>query len=111
MEWDPDDTKYIVVLKCLSNSQMCTIKLEYLAIVCQFFFLFVFTYSLINQLKPGIIKRVNRLSTPIAGLVSVNIFTDLTVWVFLKGSLAVWCISNNAEDLCEYLTYVDNCNG
>lgn len=75
------------------------------------FFFFVFTYSLINQLKPGIIKRVNRLSTPIAGLVSVNIFTDLTVWVFLKGSLAVWCISNNAEDLCEYLTYVDNCNG
>uniref|UniRef100_A0A8L0DNT0 LIM domain 7a n=1 Tax=Oncorhynchus mykiss TaxID=8022 RepID=A0A8L0DNT0_ONCMY len=27
--------------------------------------------SLINRIKPGIIKRVNRLSTPIAGLVSV----------------------------------------
>ncbi|CAJ1049840.1 LIM domain only protein 7b isoform X2 [Xyrichtys novacula] len=30
--------------------------------------------DLINQLKPGIIKRVNRLSTPIAGLDNVTVF-------------------------------------
>uniref|UniRef100_A0AAQ4Q7H7 Calponin-homology (CH) domain-containing protein n=1 Tax=Gasterosteus aculeatus aculeatus TaxID=481459 RepID=A0AAQ4Q7H7_GASAC len=30
--------------------------------------------DLINCLKPGIIKRVNRLSTPIAGLDNVNVF-------------------------------------
>ncbi|XP_068430443.1 LIM domain only protein 7-like [Clinocottus analis] len=30
--------------------------------------------DLINRLKPGIIKRVNRLSTPIAGLDNVNVF-------------------------------------
>ncbi|XP_047437624.1 LIM domain only protein 7b isoform X2 [Mugil cephalus] len=30
--------------------------------------------DLINQLKPGIIKRMNRLSTPIAGLDNVNVF-------------------------------------
>ncbi|XP_037552465.1 LIM domain only protein 7 [Nematolebias whitei] len=30
--------------------------------------------DLINQLKPGLIKRVNRLSTPIAGLDNVNVF-------------------------------------
>ncbi|XP_028257988.1 LIM domain only protein 7-like isoform X2 [Parambassis ranga] len=30
--------------------------------------------NLINQLKPGIIKRVNRLSTPIAGLDNVTVF-------------------------------------
>lgn len=30
--------------------------------------------DLINQLKPGIIKRVNRLSTPIAGLDNVSVF-------------------------------------
>ncbi|XP_046887119.1 LIM domain only protein 7-like isoform X3 [Hypomesus transpacificus] len=30
--------------------------------------------DLINQLKPGVIKRVNRLSTPIAGLDNVNVF-------------------------------------
>ncbi|XP_057188232.1 LIM domain only protein 7b isoform X8 [Triplophysa rosa] len=30
--------------------------------------------NLINTLKPGIIKRVNRLSTPIAGLDNVNVF-------------------------------------
>ncbi|XP_073321317.1 LIM domain only protein 7b isoform X2 [Pagrus major] len=30
--------------------------------------------DLINQLKPGIIKKVNRLSTPIAGLDNVNVF-------------------------------------
>ncbi|KAM4744709.1 LIM domain only protein 7-like isoform 2-T2 [Anableps anableps] len=30
--------------------------------------------NLINQLKPGIIKRMNRLSTPIAGLDNVNVF-------------------------------------
>uniref|UniRef100_A0A3P8V2S4 Calponin-homology (CH) domain-containing protein n=1 Tax=Cynoglossus semilaevis TaxID=244447 RepID=A0A3P8V2S4_CYNSE len=30
--------------------------------------------DLINRLKPGIIKKVNRLSTPIAGLDNVNLF-------------------------------------
>ncbi|XP_058235826.1 LIM domain only protein 7b isoform X3 [Hemibagrus wyckioides] len=30
--------------------------------------------DLINKLKPGVIKRVNRLSTPIAGLDNVNVF-------------------------------------
>ncbi|XP_075934069.1 LIM domain only protein 7b [Anarhichas minor] len=30
--------------------------------------------DLINRLKPGIIKKVNRLSTPIAGLDNVNVF-------------------------------------
>ncbi|XP_026129606.1 LIM domain only protein 7 isoform X2 [Carassius auratus] len=30
--------------------------------------------DLINRLKPGIIRRVNRLSTPIAGLDNVNVF-------------------------------------
>ncbi|XP_048862378.1 LIM domain only protein 7 isoform X7 [Brienomyrus brachyistius] len=30
--------------------------------------------DLINRIKPGIIKRVNRLSTPIAGLDNVNVF-------------------------------------
>ncbi|XP_054627846.1 LIM domain only protein 7-like isoform X2 [Dunckerocampus dactyliophorus] len=30
--------------------------------------------DLINQLKPGIIKKLNRLSTPIAGLDNVNVF-------------------------------------
>ncbi|KAG5833110.1 hypothetical protein ANANG_G00272390 [Anguilla anguilla] len=30
--------------------------------------------DLINRLKPGIVKRVNRLSTPIAGLDNVNVF-------------------------------------
>nr|AAI22102.1 LIM domain only 7b [Danio rerio] len=30
--------------------------------------------DLINTLKPGIIKRLNRLSTPIAGLDNVNVF-------------------------------------
>ncbi|XP_015460652.2 LIM domain only protein 7b isoform X2 [Astyanax mexicanus] len=30
--------------------------------------------DLLNKLKPGIIKRVNRLSTPIAGLDNVNVF-------------------------------------
>ena len=30
----------------------------------------LFTFSLINKLKPGVIKKINRLSTPIAGLVS-----------------------------------------
>uniref|UniRef100_A0A672HJ66 Calponin-homology (CH) domain-containing protein n=1 Tax=Salarias fasciatus TaxID=181472 RepID=A0A672HJ66_SALFA len=29
---------------------------------------------LINQIKPGIIKRVNRLPTPIAGLDNLNVF-------------------------------------
>ncbi|XP_034145666.1 LIM domain only protein 7b isoform X3 [Esox lucius] len=30
--------------------------------------------ELINQLKPGVIKRMNRLSTPIAGLDNINVF-------------------------------------
>ncbi|KAG7467104.1 hypothetical protein MATL_G00149840 [Megalops atlanticus] len=30
--------------------------------------------DLINKLKPGIVKRVNRLSTPIAGLDNINVF-------------------------------------
>ncbi|TSK17999.1 LIM domain only protein 7 [Bagarius yarrelli] len=30
--------------------------------------------DLINQLKPGIIKKLNRLSTPIAGLDNINVF-------------------------------------
>ncbi|KAM4797267.1 LIM domain only protein 7 isoform 2-T2 [Rhinophrynus dorsalis] len=30
--------------------------------------------ELINKIKPGIIKRVNRLSTPIAGLDNINVF-------------------------------------
>ncbi|KAJ8253385.1 hypothetical protein GJAV_G00212340 [Gymnothorax javanicus] len=30
--------------------------------------------DLINRLKPGIVKRVNRLSTPIAGLDNINVF-------------------------------------
>ncbi|KAL1021666.1 hypothetical protein UPYG_G00016310 [Umbra pygmaea] len=30
--------------------------------------------DLINQLKPGIIKKMNRLSTPIAGLDNINVF-------------------------------------
>ncbi|XP_029937556.1 LIM domain only protein 7-like [Myripristis murdjan] len=30
--------------------------------------------DLLNKLKPGIIKRVNRLSTPIAGLDNINVF-------------------------------------
>uniref|UniRef100_A0A8C9S9I4 LIM domain 7 n=1 Tax=Scleropages formosus TaxID=113540 RepID=A0A8C9S9I4_SCLFO len=30
--------------------------------------------DLINRIKPGIIKRVNRLSTPIAGLDNINVF-------------------------------------
>uniref|UniRef100_A0A1A7WWR8 LIM domain only 7b n=1 Tax=Iconisemion striatum TaxID=60296 RepID=A0A1A7WWR8_9TELE len=30
--------------------------------------------DLINQLKPGVIRRLNRLSTPIAGLDNVNVF-------------------------------------
>uniref|UniRef100_A0AAQ6IHM2 Calponin-homology (CH) domain-containing protein n=1 Tax=Anabas testudineus TaxID=64144 RepID=A0AAQ6IHM2_ANATE len=31
-------------------------------------------HSLINKIKPGIIKRVNRLPTPIAGLDNLNVF-------------------------------------
>lgn len=41
--------------------------------------------SLINKLKPGIIKRVNRLSTPIAGLVS-----DVISPVFCCSTIISW---------------------
>lgn len=34
---------------------------------------FPFFNSLINKIKPGIIKKINRLSTPIAGLVGSKI--------------------------------------
>uniref|UniRef100_A0A8C9VN26 LIM domain 7 n=1 Tax=Scleropages formosus TaxID=113540 RepID=A0A8C9VN26_SCLFO len=37
-------------------------------------FFCLFLCSLINRIKPGIIKRVNRLSTPIAGLDNINVF-------------------------------------
>lgn len=35
-------------------------------------------FSLINKIKPGIVKKINRLSTPIAGLVSNGI--KYTIW-------------------------------
>uniref|UniRef100_A0A8C7YEB4 LIM domain 7a n=1 Tax=Oryzias sinensis TaxID=183150 RepID=A0A8C7YEB4_9TELE len=35
---------------------------------------FLFPHSLINKIKPGLIKRVNRLPTPIAGLDNLNVF-------------------------------------
>uniref|UniRef100_A0A3B4E1P8 LIM domain 7a n=1 Tax=Pygocentrus nattereri TaxID=42514 RepID=A0A3B4E1P8_PYGNA len=40
--------------------------------------------SLVNKIKPGIIKRVNRLSTPIAGLDNVNIFLKACARLGLK---------------------------
>uniref|UniRef100_A0AAY4BL92 LIM domain 7a n=1 Tax=Denticeps clupeoides TaxID=299321 RepID=A0AAY4BL92_9TELE len=40
--------------------------------------------SLINGIKPGIIKRVNRLSTPIAGLDNVNVFLKACAKLGLK---------------------------
>ncbi|XP_034142699.1 LIM domain only protein 7 isoform X12 [Esox lucius] len=39
---------------------------------------------LINSIKPGIIKRVNRLSTPIAGLDNVNVFLKACRKIGLK---------------------------
>ncbi|XP_028846182.1 LIM domain only protein 7 isoform X15 [Denticeps clupeoides] len=40
--------------------------------------------DLINGIKPGIIKRVNRLSTPIAGLDNVNVFLKACAKLGLK---------------------------
>ncbi|XP_037395035.1 LIM domain only protein 7 [Pygocentrus nattereri] len=40
--------------------------------------------DLVNKIKPGIIKRVNRLSTPIAGLDNVNIFLKACARLGLK---------------------------
>lgn len=42
-----------------------------------FYSLVCFLHSLINKIKPGTIKRVNRLPTPIAGLVSLLFFFSL----------------------------------
>ena len=39
----------------------------------------LFTSSLINKLKPGVIKKINRLSTPIAGLVSNKFSSKLVL--------------------------------
>ncbi|XP_063102938.1 LIM domain only protein 7 isoform X13 [Cavia porcellus] len=40
--------------------------------------------DLINKLKPGIIKKINRLSTPIAGLDNVNVFLKACEQIGLK---------------------------
>ncbi|XP_020848113.1 LOW QUALITY PROTEIN: LIM domain only protein 7 [Phascolarctos cinereus] len=40
--------------------------------------------DLINKLKPGIIKKINRLSTPIAGLDNVNVFLKACEKIGLK---------------------------
>lgn len=42
-----------------------------------FFLSFFAPHSVINSIKPGTIKRVNRLPTPIAGLVSLFLFPAL----------------------------------
>lgn len=42
----------------------------------------LFSFSLINKLKPGVIKKINRLSTPIAGLVSNKLSSKLDFFVF-----------------------------
>ncbi|KAJ3593152.1 hypothetical protein NHX12_005488 [Muraenolepis orangiensis] len=42
--------------------------------------------DLMNQLKPGVIKRLNRLSTPIAGLDNVNVFLKACVKLGLNES-------------------------
>lgn len=42
----------------------------------------LFSFSLINKLKPGVIKKINRLSTPIAGLVSNKLSLKLDFFVF-----------------------------
>lgn len=42
-----------------------------------FFFSFFPPHSVINRIKPGTIRRVNRLPTPIAGLVSLFFFLSL----------------------------------
>lgn len=38
--------------------------------------------DLVNKLKPGVIKKINRLSTPIAGLVSKKLSSKLDFFVF-----------------------------
>uniref|UniRef100_A0A8C5ETI2 LIM domain 7a n=1 Tax=Gouania willdenowi TaxID=441366 RepID=A0A8C5ETI2_GOUWI len=38
------------------------------------FFFVCFPYRLINRIKPGVVRRVNRLPTPIAGLDNLNVF-------------------------------------
>uniref|UniRef100_A0A2K6RG55 LIM domain 7 n=1 Tax=Rhinopithecus roxellana TaxID=61622 RepID=A0A2K6RG55_RHIRO len=40
--------------------------------------------DLINKLKPGIIKKINRLSTPIAGLDNINVFLKACEQIGLK---------------------------
>ncbi|XP_074047936.1 LIM domain only protein 7 isoform X11 [Macrotis lagotis] len=40
--------------------------------------------DLINRLKPGIIKKINRLSTPIAGLDNINVFLKACEKIGLK---------------------------
>ncbi|XP_074155382.1 LIM domain only protein 7 isoform X5 [Sminthopsis crassicaudata] len=40
--------------------------------------------DLINKLKPGIIKKINRLSTPIAGLDNINVFLKACEKIGLK---------------------------
>ncbi|XP_075419081.1 LIM domain only protein 7 isoform X2 [Tenrec ecaudatus] len=40
--------------------------------------------DLINKLKPGIIKKINRLSTPIAGLDNINVFLRACEQIGLK---------------------------
>lgn len=54
-------------------------------------FFFLTICSLINKLKPGIIKRVNRLSTPIAGLVSTSLFLTpcATITITIKKNIDV----------------------
>ncbi|XP_036055128.1 LIM domain only protein 7 isoform X4 [Onychomys torridus] len=40
--------------------------------------------DLVNKLKPGIIKKINRLSTPIAGLDNINVFLKACEQIGLK---------------------------
>ncbi|KAJ7418378.1 LIM domain only protein 7-like protein [Pitangus sulphuratus] len=40
--------------------------------------------DLINKIKPGIIKKINRLSTPIAGLDNINVFLKACENIGLK---------------------------
>ncbi|KAK2490376.1 hypothetical protein MC885_007199, partial [Smutsia gigantea] len=40
--------------------------------------------SLMNKLKPGVIKKINRLSTPIAGLDNINVFLKACEQIGLK---------------------------
>ncbi|XP_032466972.1 LIM domain only protein 7 isoform X28 [Phocoena sinus] len=40
--------------------------------------------DLINKLKPGVIKKINRLSTPIAGLDNINVFLKACEQIGLK---------------------------